>query len=155
QRCDGGGGGQPAVNRSRRNYDVVSGHGADRSVNGLEERGAVLQINSFVDDRIAVKLRGSIRGSERNLHVVISEQQLAAQYQVTAPGQVGGAHMPRDQWMIRRALFGGGAGDSLALHDRRGRMLMIEKRGIGDETFFAHQLLGVQAASRELATHIA
>src|SRR5215471_20418067 len=93
QRGHTGGGGHPAVNRSPRNHDVVTGHGADRSVDGLEVRGAVLQINSFIADRIAVKLRGSVRGGKRNLHVVIGEQELAAQHQVTAPGQVSGAYM--------------------------------------------------------------
>src|SRR5258708_23634385 len=37
---------------------------------------------------------------------------------------------------------------ALALDDRRRRMHVVEQRGIRDKAFLAHQLLGVQVASR-------
>src|ERR1019366_6414577 len=46
-----------------------------------------------------------------------------------------------DQPRLRR-----GIGKALALHDCRRRMHVIEQRGVGGEAFFAHQLLGIEAA---------
>src|SRR6266702_2698300 len=57
--------------------------------------------------------------------------------------------------MVWRGRFGGEIGEPFALHDRGWGMYMIEKRGIGDETLLAHQLLGVEAAIRTVETYMA
>src|SRR5215510_5778643 len=49
----------------------------------------------------------------------------------------------------------GGARHPLALHDRRGRVHVIEERGIGDEALLAHQFLGVQTAIGTAETYVA
>jgi len=147
--------GQPAVNRPARDHHVVTGHGVDRPVDGLQPRTAVLQINGFVAGGVPVQVAGDVSGGKGNPHVVIGEQQLPAEHQVTTAGQVGGAHVARHQRMVRRGLAGLGAGDPLALHDRRRRVHVVEQRGVGDKAFLAHQLLGVQAAIGAAETHVA
>ena len=118
---------QPSVNRPAGDHHIVTGHGVDRAVDGLQPRAAVLQINGFVAGGVPVQLTGGVRGGKGNPHVVIGEQELPAEHHVTTPGQVGGAHMARHQRVVRRGLAGLRAGDSLALHDRRRRVHVVEQ----------------------------
>ena len=72
--------------------------------------------------------------------------------------------MPGQQRMIRREQrLASRVGQTLALHYRRRRMLVVEQGRVGDEALLAHEFLGVQvprwtaeadvALARNLASH--
>src|SRR5215475_10566477 len=80
-------------------------------------------------------------GYKRYTHVVIGEKQATAEHQIVAGGQGGGAHVPRQQRMVRYRPGLPVICDTLTLGDRGREMSVIEKGGIRGESLLTHKLL--------------
>jgi hypothetical protein len=100
----------------------------------------MLDVDGLIARRVPVKAGRRGGGNKRYAYVIVGEQQAPAEHQVAPGGQAGGAHVPRQQRMVRHRPGLPAVVQALALHDRGRGMDVVEKGGIRGETLLTHKL---------------
>jgi hypothetical protein len=138
--------GNPAVDRSGGDDDVVALAGLDHPVGRLEPDPAGGDVDALVAHGVAVELAGGLGRGVRHADVGVARQQSAPGDQVAAGRQILGAEVTGGERQVGDQRRGLGGRDRLGLDDRRGEMTVVEQGGVAGEALLAHQLLRVQPA---------